>query len=374
VPLSNAEEREISQITFIVDPGESDMFTVLVDGCAAGSTTDDRSKLHGYKAITVHKAFHDAGKRSHASAGEGYMRLACGTSAEASNKYVIIHCFHTPTLPVTVLSPGRFVARHESKYEAQTIYTNHRNKHGYARIHGLADISDIYIPCIVHGVLLYSRASSPSSTKSLSASPVTLDAHAHDVDSINHLNAEATRILWHQRIGHMHFQKLSDLHKHVDGIPQIALPTDIDGCPSCWVCKIQRTNRGSADTRQDATVVGQGISMDWGFIVQRSKTKAVMTNSVVGMARQLTSSSLTTSPITSGVSPLTENLHPSLGLTSGLPNMHPHQLSLATAPWIRVASSLTIPRYWLCWHIIGTLRAQRVVMRHGKTLLVNACT
>jgi hypothetical protein len=111
VPLSNAEERERSQITFIADPGESDMFAVLVDGGAAGSTNYDRSKLHGYKALTVHKAFHDAGKRSHTSAGEGYIWLACGTSAEASNTYVNIHCFHTPTLPVTVLSPGRFVAR-----------------------------------------------------------------------------------------------------------------------------------------------------------------------------------------------------------------------------------------------------------------------
>jgi hypothetical protein len=234
VPLSNAEERELTQITFISDPGESDMFAVLVDGGAAGSTTDDQSKLHGYKALTVHNAFHDAGKRSHTSAGEGegYMRLACGTSAEASNKYVNIHCFHTPTLPVIVLSPGRFVAHHESKYEAHTIYTNHRTKRGYARIHGLADIPDIYVPEIVRGVLLYSRASSPSSNKSLSASSATLNAHTHAVDSIKNLNAEATRILSHQHLGHMHFRKLSDLHKHVDGIPKIALPTDIDGCPS----------------------------------------------------------------------------------------------------------------------------------------------
>jgi hypothetical protein len=71
----------------------------------------------------------------------------------------------------------------------------------------------------------------------------------------------------------MHFHKLSELHKHVDGIPKIALPTDIDGCPSCWVCKVRCANHGSADTHDDATVVGQGISMDWGVIVQRSKTK-----------------------------------------------------------------------------------------------------
>jgi hypothetical protein len=271
IPLSTAEEHELSQITFIQDRGDSDTFTVLIDGGAAGSTTDDRSKLHGYKTLTMHKAFHDAGKRSHISAGEGYMRLACGTSAEVSNKYVNIHCYHTPTLPVTVLSPGRFVTRHESQYEAQTIYANHRTKRGYARIHGLVDVQDIYIPGIVCGVLLYCRASSPSSAIPPCVPPN--ETSVNDTDAINHLNLEATRVICNQRLGHMHFRKLSELHKHVDGIPKIALPTDIDGCPSCWVCKIRRTDRGSADTRQDATVVGQGISMDWGFIVQRSKTK-----------------------------------------------------------------------------------------------------
>jgi hypothetical protein len=60
--LTTAEEHELSQITFIKDRGEYDTFTVLIDGGAAGSTTNDRTKLHGYKPLIVHKAFHDAGK------------------------------------------------------------------------------------------------------------------------------------------------------------------------------------------------------------------------------------------------------------------------------------------------------------------------
>jgi hypothetical protein len=71
----------------------------------------------------------------------------------------------------------------------------------------------------------------------------------------------------------MHFHKLSELHKHVEGIKNIALPTYIDGCPSCWVCDIHRTNGGSGDTHKDKNALGQGTSMDCGFIVQRSKTK-----------------------------------------------------------------------------------------------------
>jgi hypothetical protein len=134
-------------------------------------------------------------------------------------------------------------------------------------------VPDIYIPGIVRGVLLYSRSSSPSSDGSKCDPLEDHDVCVRDIDAINHLNVEATQVIWHQHLGHMHFRKLSDLHMHVEGIPKIALHTDINGCPSCWVFKIRRTDRGSADTRRDATVVGQGISMYWGFIVQRSKTK-----------------------------------------------------------------------------------------------------
>jgi hypothetical protein len=192
-PLTTAEEHELSHITFIENRGESDTLTVLINGGAAVSTTNDCSKLHGYKPLAVHKAFHDAGKRSQIRAGEGYILLTCGTSAEVSNKYVNIHCYHTSTLPVTALSPGRFVTRHESKYEAHTIYANHRTKRGYARIHGLVDVQEIYIPGIVHGVLLYSCASSPSSDRHKFNSLIGSDAC--NIDTINHLNVEATRVL-----------------------------------------------------------------------------------------------------------------------------------------------------------------------------------
>jgi hypothetical protein len=56
------------------------------------------------------------------------------------------------------------------------------------------------------------------------------DACEYDDAAVNHLNVEATRILWHQCLGHVPFRKLSELHTHVDGIPKIALPTYIGGC------------------------------------------------------------------------------------------------------------------------------------------------
>jgi hypothetical protein len=58
--------------------------------------------------------------------------------------------------------------------------------------------------------------------------------------------------------------------KEKDGI-NIKMPPLIEGCDTCWTCKLLNTIRGSGDTINDASVAGQYISMDFGVIVQRSK-------------------------------------------------------------------------------------------------------
>jgi hypothetical protein len=64
---------------------------------------------------------------------------------------------------------------------------------------------------------------------------------------------------------------LAGLHHHVNSIPPIKLLPDIKGCNTCWTCKLRNAERGTGDTIKDATVSGQDISLDFGFIVQRSK-------------------------------------------------------------------------------------------------------
>jgi hypothetical protein len=81
------------------------------------------------------------------------------------------------------------------------------------------------------------------------------------------------RTLWHQRLNHLHFRHVSQMHKHVDGVPKIKEPQDTEGCATCWVCKMRNSQKVSRDTQEDATVVGQGSGMDFGFIVQKSCNK-----------------------------------------------------------------------------------------------------
>jgi hypothetical protein len=69
-------------------------------------------------------------------------------------------------------------------------------------------------------------------------------------------------------------RRQSGLHKYVDGIPAIKLRPDIKGCGTCWTCKLRNAARGTGDTRKDATVPVQGISLDFGFITQTSNDLA----------------------------------------------------------------------------------------------------
>jgi len=59
------------------------------------------------------------------------------------------------------------------------------------------------------------------------------------------------------------------MHCFAIGIPPISLPDDLDNCPICLSSKIHRAPWGKLDTHH-ATWCYQGISIDFGFFVQRS--------------------------------------------------------------------------------------------------------
>jgi Reverse transcriptase (RNA-dependent DNA polymerase) len=77
------------------------------------------------------------------------------------------------------------------------------------------------------------------------------------------------RTLLHQRLGHLHSRRLSELHKSADGIPP-GVP-DHDPCSNCPICLSNKLHRSPADTMEEHTVTAlyEGLSMDLGFIVQR---------------------------------------------------------------------------------------------------------
>jgi transposase InsO family protein len=98
------------------------------------------------------------------------------------------------------------------------------------------------------------------------------------------------RALYHQRLGHLGYRRLSTLHKYVDGIPAGLSGDDpIGACPVCLANKMQRS-----PTRVSSPFVAtqpfEGLSMDFGFVVQRPD------RSKMGESAQLFSTALREPP------------------------------------------------------------------------------
>jgi hypothetical protein len=89
---------------------------------------------------------------------------------------------------------------------------------------------------------------------------------------IHQLSVKAQYQLWHQRLGHLQPSTVTNMYKHVDGIPKLPEPSSIDNCPICLAGKLRKANSGSESTHTP-TQCFQGISLDMGFVVQHSKNK-----------------------------------------------------------------------------------------------------
>jgi GAG-pre-integrase domain len=124
--------------------------------------------------------------------------------------------------------------------------------------------------------------SSPASSKSTDTRAPRLDDPDDHLFQIHHLSRDQLRILWHQRLGHMHSRRVSDLHRYATGIPQLPIATELDKCPICLQAKLRMANRGTADSRH-ATQCNQGISIDFGFMVQQSSADPSRLDRLVGL-------------------------------------------------------------------------------------------
>ncbi|KAI2508393.1 Retrotransposon gag protein [Fragilaria crotonensis] len=104
---------------------------------------------------------------------------------------------------------------------------------------------------------------------------------SNEVYTIRSLSRSALRMLWHQRLGHINFRRLSEMHRFVKGMPQFTVPTEIEGCPICLAPKLRKAPSGTGTTMR-ATTCNQGLSIDFGFMVQKSRN-SIRHNTLVGL-------------------------------------------------------------------------------------------
>jgi hypothetical protein len=71
------------------------------------------------------------------------------------------------------------------------------------------------------------------------------------------------------------------MHRFVKGMPEFTIPNALEECPICLAAKLRKQPSGTATTMR-STTCNQGISIDFGFMVQRSSDKKRQ-HSLVGL-------------------------------------------------------------------------------------------
>ena len=62
---------------------------------------------------------------------------------------------------------------------------------------------------------------------------------------VRSLSRPALRMLWHQRLGHLNFRRLSTMHRFVKGMPEFKLPNELESCPICLAAKLRKQPAGT---------------------------------------------------------------------------------------------------------------------------------
>jgi hypothetical protein len=89
------------------------------------------------------------------------------------------------------------------------------------------------IPCVSHA----SGSEFPFKEKYMDDN----SADAAELNLLVHsLSRQALRMLWHQRLGHLNFRRLSTMHRFVKGMPAFKRPNALEECPICLAAKLRK--------------------------------------------------------------------------------------------------------------------------------------
>ncbi len=250
---SHEDKAEGSLMHGINDSMHMSKIMAQFDNGSDATTSNEIGLLFEYKPLKFQKYLADAGGIRHQCIGEGLLKIPLG-----NDRFRMAHCWHTPSMPVTILSLGEMVKRNSNIYTGFSTMTNFDEIKSSVTFHGKISSRTTTIPLDIVGKLLYTKPLVPSSETR--------------EDKMMAINSTTERTLWHQRLCHLNLRKVSMMHKFVDRIPKMSSQNvPLEGCPSCFVCKMKKAARGDGDIRADATKFGDGISLDWGFVVQTSK-------------------------------------------------------------------------------------------------------
>jgi Integrase core domain. len=250
-------------------------FTTQVDGGADRCTTPHRTLVDNLRppdaALGEPLFVLDAGKHRHKVEGIGNFRIRTWVDGKMQQT-LTIPCAYIPTIPSTLVN-FRLASGAIMYGEVSNLVTNESIG---TLIVGTPDEHVVHkIPLKLVGQRVYA------------SNLVTMDTITEDLETSSHIaivSDEATRLLWHSRLGHLNFRALSSMHLFASGIPKFKQSHVLDQCGTCLETKLRRSPRGHGTIADRAEVHGQIFCADWGFICQKSSdpTRITRLSSVYG--------------------------------------------------------------------------------------------
>jgi hypothetical protein len=278
-----------------------------LDGGAQISITNVRRALFAYRSLSKSRSrpmVKGIDSKPHETVGYGYLKIQDHTDRGYSYHLT----FHCPTVPATIVSPFATAKAYGCKSVATIGFVDNSEAALVTLRHCQRRSQDITIPCImVDGLLLTSKVVMPTTSEQSDSLPRTklplvgkvscdscaagsfgVGAECNDpLDSSESPSVNVTaiddpipytvqvttrdqlRVLWHQRLCHIHSRRISEMHKLARGVPPLPIEESHSTCPICARAKLTKAVRSKGSSSR-ATQPHQGISVDFGFVVQTS--------------------------------------------------------------------------------------------------------
>ena len=220
-----------------------------LDSGANRSITPHRKLLHDIKRIAPMSI---DGVGGTVSVDEvGYLKLTCH-----DDTYIWVKTYFCHEVDETIVSPTDITLSKQNQFVAWEKYCHVVDGKGRLTFYTSSGLGQATIPMVMRNGLWYTT----QQVDQLHHTPNSV------LPTIRKMSARAEYELWHQRLGHAGERAMTEIHKCVDGIPNLhSHKHNFHKCECCMRGKVKAAPKKKS-TSITTTARGQMFHMDFGFV------------------------------------------------------------------------------------------------------------
>jgi hypothetical protein len=230
------------------------------DGGANRSVTSSKDLLLHYEQIADYaiNGVKD-GEPAITCIGKGYIPWRSN-----SGEIILVRCFYCPEVSGTILSPSDINAQYSDRYTGWVMDTDFDSKTGNFRLIARDGIHHLTFSAYSENQLWFHYLDQVTNAE---YEKIGTDTRA----IVRNLTGSASYELWHHRLGHPGDTVMTNVHKHVIGVPKLRRPK-FYSCASCMSAKMRKAHIGKqrkyvkVPTDVEKCEPGQHLHLDFGFV------------------------------------------------------------------------------------------------------------